>query len=227
MAYLALLEDVANGRIRRERVFRDQQDLLANDDEWLMSRFRLPRAVLLHLIAELGPALERGTRRNHAIPVSLQVLTCIGFLATGTFQRELADRSGISQPTFSRILPEVLGGVIGLSPNYIKFPYTVGEQANKKAQFAAKSDFPNVIGAIDCTHIAIRAPSENEFAFVNRKHFHSLNVQVICDADMVLTNVVARWPGSTHDSFILRHSSVGRRLDAGAVRDGWLLGAGD
>ena len=134
MAYLALLEDVANGRIRRERLFRDQQDLLSNDDEWLMSRFRLPRVVLLQLIAELGSVLERGTRRNHATPVSLQVLTCIGFLATGTFQRELADRSGISQPTFSRILPDVLGGVIALSQNYINFPYTVGEQANKKVQ---------------------------------------------------------------------------------------------
>ncbi|KAJ4940577.1 hypothetical protein JOQ06_026874 [Pogonophryne albipinna] len=35
---------------------------------------------------------------------------------------------------------------------------------------------------------------------------------------------VARWPGSTHDAFIWRNSSVGRRLEAGAVRDGWLLG---
>ncbi|XP_059384683.1 putative nuclease HARBI1 [Carassius carassius] len=84
--------------------------------------------------------------------------------------------------------------------------------------------FPNVIGAIDCTHVAIRAPNVNENAFINRKHFHSINVQIICDADMLLTNVVARWPGSTHDSFILRHSSVGRRLEAGAIRDGWLLG---
>ncbi|KAK0148465.1 RNA-directed DNA polymerase from mobile element jockey [Merluccius polli] len=28
--------------------------------------------------------------------------------------------------------------------------------------------FPNVIGAIDCTHIAIKAPSEGEYAYVNR-----------------------------------------------------------
>ena len=41
MAALALLEDLANGNIRRERVFREREDLLANDN-WLKSRFRLP-----------------------------------------------------------------------------------------------------------------------------------------------------------------------------------------
>ncbi|KAL7382159.1 hypothetical protein ABVT39_017734 [Epinephelus coioides] len=37
----ALLEDVVDGRLWSEQIFRDQQDLLANDDEWLMSLFRL------------------------------------------------------------------------------------------------------------------------------------------------------------------------------------------
>lgn len=121
-------------------------------------------------------------------------------------------------------MPSVLNGIIHMGSRYIRFPYTVEEQAEIKRQFAAMSDFPNVIGAIDCTHIAIRAPSEHEFAYVNRKHVHTINVQVICDAHMNLTNIVARWPGATHDSFILTHSSVGNRLQAGAGRDGWLLG---
>ncbi len=67
--------------------------------------------------------------------------------------------------------------------------------------FSAMSGFPNVIGAIDCTHIAIRAPYENKFVYVNRKHVHSINVQVICDSNMTLTNIVAHWPGSAHYSF--------------------------
>ena len=158
-----------------------------------MSRYRLPRGVLLDLCEELRPALERPTRRNHAVPVSVQVLATLGFLATGTFQREMADRSGLSQSTLSRVIPAVLGGVIGLTQQHIQFPFTVGEQANSKAQFAAVSGFPNVIGAIDCTHVAIRAPSVDEAVYVNRKHYHSLNVQIICDANMLLTNVVARW----------------------------------
>ncbi|XP_042275403.1 putative nuclease HARBI1 [Thunnus maccoyii] len=142
---------------------RDQQDLLGDDDEWLISQFRLPQAVLLDLSAVLGSALQRSNHRNQAVPLPLQVLTTLGFLATGTFQRELADRSGISQPTFNRVMTDVLGGIIGLLHLFIKFPYTVGEQANKKAQFAAVSSFPNVIGAIDCTHVSIRTPGESGY----------------------------------------------------------------
>ncbi|KAL6456513.1 hypothetical protein MHYP_G00004940 [Metynnis hypsauchen] len=115
MAALALLEDLANGRIRRERVFRDHYDFLAHDDVWLISRFRFPRAVLLELCAELGPVLEREAARSRALPVPLQVLTALGFLATGSFQRELADRSGISQSSLSRAMPAVLDGIICMS----------------------------------------------------------------------------------------------------------------
>nr|XP_055036504.1 putative nuclease HARBI1 isoform X2 [Misgurnus anguillicaudatus]XP_055042372.1 putative nuclease HARBI1 isoform X2 [Misgurnus anguillicaudatus]XP_055063138.1 putative nuclease HARBI1 isoform X2 [Misgurnus anguillicaudatus]XP_055075733.1 putative nuclease HARBI1 isoform X2 [Misgurnus anguillicaudatus] len=119
MAALALLEDIFNGQIRRERVFRDHNDFLAHDDDWLISRFRFPRAILLELCAELGPNLERETARSHALPVPLQVLTTLGFLATGSFQRELADRSGISQSCLSRAMPAVWDGIIRLSTSMV------------------------------------------------------------------------------------------------------------
>ena len=99
-------------------------------------------------------------------------------------------------------MPTVLDGIINLSRIYIRFPYDAGGQADIKMQFAAMSGFPNEIRAIDCTHAAIRALREDKYVFVNRKQFHSINVQIICDAQMLLTNVVAKWPGSTHDSFI-------------------------
>lgn len=38
--------------------------------------------------------------------------------------------------------------------------------------------FPNVLGCIDGTFIRIIAPNENDPDCVNRKGFHSLNVQV-------------------------------------------------
>ncbi|KAM3597337.1 uncharacterized protein V6R79_003261 [Siganus canaliculatus] len=53
MAALALLEDVANCALRRERIFMDREDLLHNPDQWLMSRYRL----------QLQPWLQRRTAR--------------------------------------------------------------------------------------------------------------------------------------------------------------------
>ncbi len=172
MAALAVLEDIVNGAIRRERMFRDREDLLAHDDNWLISHFTFPRAIFLELCAELRPALERNAARSHALPVPIQVLTTLGFLATGALQRELADRSGLCQSTLSRAMPAVWDGIIRMSARYIEFPYNAAEQVNIKAQFAARAGFPNVIRAIDCTHIAIKAPSHDEFVYVNRKHFH-------------------------------------------------------
>ncbi len=48
----------------------------------------------------------------------------------------------------------------------------------QKAKFLHLAGFPNVIGCINCNHVRILAPVNNEHEYVNRKNFHSINVQV-------------------------------------------------
>lgn len=74
-------------------------------------------------------------------------------------------------------------------------------------------DFPGIIGAIDCTHVAIAAPSNNNeqypgFVYLNRKGYHSINVQLICDANLKILNCNAKYPGSTHDAAIWSMSRI-------------------
>ena len=57
----------------------------------------------------------------------------------------------------------------------------------------------------------------------NRKGWFSLNVQAVCDANRCFTNVVSRWPGSTHDSRIFDNSVLRDELEQGKY-DGVLLG---
>ncbi|KAK9745262.1 DDE superfamily endonuclease [Popillia japonica] len=86
-------------------------------------------------------------------------------------------------------------------------------------------NFPGVIGAIDGTHVAIMKPL-NEHNFINRKGYHSLNVQIICDSTMKVLNINANFGGSTHDSFIWRHSGIQRQMQQ-LYRNGercWLIG---
>lgn len=59
-------------------------------------------------------------------------------------------------------------------------------------------NFPNVIDAIDGTHIPTKAPNNDEHLFVNRNDFHSFNVMTVCDASLKFTNLVARCSGSSH-----------------------------
>ena len=48
----------------------------------------------------------------------------------------------------------------------------------QKLKFGRLRGFPNVFGCIDGTHVRILRPTDNEFQYVNRKNFHSINVQV-------------------------------------------------
>ena len=68
-----------------------------------------------------------------------------------------------------------------------------------------------VVGAVDCTHVRLYGSpmGEEEYVFVNG------NIQAICDASYKITNIVARWPGITHDSAILQASVIGDMLENG------------
>ncbi len=61
----------------------------------------------------------------------------------------------------------------------ITFPPAT-EYASMKNAFMAVTGFPGVIRALDCTHVAIIAPPEpSEDCYINRKGYHSINVQLV------------------------------------------------
>ena len=73
--------------------------------------------------------------------------------------------------------------------------------------FKEKSDFPNVVGAIDGSHIRIKAPVINHEDYFNRKRYYSFVVQGIVDASGAYLSVSTGFPGSMHDAHILRLSN--------------------
>ncbi|KYN21843.1 PREDICTED: putative nuclease HARBI1 [Trachymyrmex cornetzi] len=81
-------------------------------------------------------------------------------------------------------------------------------------RFQRSCGFPNIIGAIDGTHIKIRAPTEDSNSYVNRKGFHSINLQLICDSRDLFTHCYAGQAGSVHDARVFRNSSVAGFLES-------------
>jgi len=135
------------------------------------------------------------------------------------------DFVGVHKSTASRIVRLVSREIALLRPQFINFPKTGSEFEEVRQEFFNIARFPNCIGAIDCTHVQIISPggttAEN---YRNRKGYFSVNVQTVCDAQMRMQNIVARWPGSAHDSTIFLNSSVRRQFERGEMGDAVLVG---
>nr|XP_054774279.1 putative nuclease HARBI1 [Lytechinus pictus] len=116
--------------------------------------------------------------RENALTVELQMATTLRFLASGSFQNVAGDVAGICQSSQSRSIAAVTDSISARAGDFINF-WRHGSSASKKASFAEMAQMPNTLGCIDCTHIAIRAPKENEHLYVNRKGRHSINMQAI------------------------------------------------
>jgi len=92
-------------------------------------------------------------------------------------------------------------------------PRSREELATIKSNFFFKlAGFP--VGCVDGSHTPIIAPHKDELVYVNRKGFHSINIQAVCDANLIFQDIVARWPVSHHDSFIMDISKLNNRFDS-------------
>ncbi|XP_063788800.1 putative nuclease HARBI1 [Pseudophryne corroboree] len=207
----------------RPRNYRCRRVLADFSEKDVIKNFHLSSRSIHMLYDLMEPDLEPRVPTNHAVSGMSKLLAALHYFASGTFQPVLSQTVGFSQPTLSRILTQVCTAFRKLTTQFIHFPSTDSEWREVKLDFFEKSRFPNVLGAIDCTHVAIAPPRQMEECFRNRKSFHSLNVQMVCDAKLKITNLFVGFPGSAHDSFILSQSSVFRDFEDCNMPDGWLL----
>ncbi|XP_059201240.1 putative nuclease HARBI1 [Centropristis striata] len=90
--------------------------------------------------------------------------------------------------------------------------------------FHAMAGIPRVIGVVDGTLIPIHNPSLMDPCWIGRKHYAAINTQVVVDHDGLITDIVARWPGGTHDSFVWANSAVGQKAGRGEFGRSIFLG---
>ena len=113
--------------------------------------------------------------------MAVKLMAALNFYATGSFQSPNGDVCDISQSSVHTCEKQVTEALYARAGQYIKFNLDQAHQEAQAAGFAAFAGVPNVQGAVDCTHVALRAPLQNPRRFLNRKGFHSLNVQIVCD----------------------------------------------
>ena len=168
-----LLERENRRAIRRERVFRDRSNPLDLwTDQQMYSKYRFSRLACLNIIDLLQDQLQHATRRNNALPPSLQVFITLRFLGHGSLTDDSgAEPHGVSVPTACRAVRRVVRALCRLQARFIKYPSTPNEVQRNQRTFMGVRGFPHVVGAIDCTHIRLHGVilGPDEYVYVNRK----------------------------------------------------------
>ena len=222
---LFVVQEEYNRAMRRERIFRDRSNPLdAMSDEELISKYRLNRECIFNLVEELNDDLKSPTRRNYALPSYLQVLTALRFYGTGSFQAVVGDTHGIHKSTVSRCINRVSTALCQRVRQYIKYPNDQRGRNDIKQRFNDYAGFPHTLGAVDGTLIPIKKPHEDEYLYLCRKGFHSINVQAIAEPSKKFLSIVVKYPGSTHDSYIWQSSAIAQKFENMEMGEGWILG---
>ena len=88
-----------------------------------------------------------------------------------------------------------------LAPKYIQIPSTEEEVQEMLVQYHKRHAFPQCLGAVNGTHIAIKRPTVAlSCDSLNRKDDFLLNCQAAAEYSYRFLDVVIKWPGSVHDA---------------------------
>uniref|UniRef100_A0A8D8Z7A0 Nuclease HARBI1 n=1 Tax=Cacopsylla melanoneura TaxID=428564 RepID=A0A8D8Z7A0_9HEMI len=99
-----------------------------------------------------------------------RLLLTLRFLATGIFFIVAGDNFGISKTAAHDLIQLVVGAIVGLRHEYIRFPQSLQEVRQK---FYDIAHFPRVIGVIDCTHIRVQCPGK----FLSKRAVQHFKIQ--------------------------------------------------
>lgn len=130
------------------------------------------------------------------------------FLSDPGFQMRVGKEEGIHRTAVCKRVKHVFKMIMNKAHLWIKFPANTEQIKLAQEQWILRYDFPCAIGAIDCMHVAILKPPNHGDEYINRKGFCSINVQATCNAKEEFMSIDCSWPGSVHDSRILKRSHI-------------------
>lgn len=171
-------------------------------------RFRMNRESFNSLLQDLMPYTE-----NIIVPMEKQVLIFIKYLSSQMPFQSIADHYRVCEFTVFNIVKRLSDVICAhLLEKYIKWPEAQNVQETVQG-FMNLKGFPGVLGAIDGSHIPIKTPVVCPENYINRKSFASINLQAVCYSKMHFLDIFVGWPGSVHDSRVLKNSPLFDKIE--------------
>ncbi|XP_064475755.1 uncharacterized protein LOC135389651 [Ornithodoros turicata] len=152
------------------------------------------------------PKTQRGRPRVPAEKAMLMTLSYLGFQDPIV---KIADKFNTTESAVHTSVIRVLNFLQHISSTVIAWPDEERRaliQEGFQEKVTKGPAIPNVIGCVDGSHIEVKKPRKSPDSYFNRKKYHSVVLQGICDHQMKFLDVFVGFPGSAHDARILRNS---------------------
>jgi hypothetical protein len=184
-------------------------------DSIFVEEFRFSKENAASLIRQILPFMTDKHNRGNNLPAHHRILIALQWLSTGNYLWNLRAVVGCSKTTAWRCVWEFIDAATceAMVREWLSWP--TGEDVNEHTSFFEhKYHLSKILGVVDGTHIAILAPTSSPYekTYVNRKLFHSLNVQITCGANYIIIHVDVSNVGSVHDARVWDESEVPRLI---------------
>ncbi|XP_046391887.1 putative nuclease HARBI1 [Ischnura elegans] len=193
--------------VRNEQYYEETVPRYSPDD--FRKHFRMSRNCMELLCVDIGARLQSACRD---VPLQKKVMVCVWVPAEQESFLSVGDRFGIAPSTAHFVYEEVVQCLHMAMDDYIKWP-TEAKALESVNVFQLRSrGIPGVVGAIDGCHIPIQQPAGNPIDFYNRKGFHSIILQGVCDDGMRFIDIAVGMPGRMHDARVFENSPLRQKL---------------
>ena len=151
---------------------------------------------------------KKDSRFRSPIGADIRLALTLRFLASGETYPSLQFAFRIQRSTICLIIKETCDAIqnIFLKDNIVT-PMDKDSWLDVAKAFSNKWQFHHTLGCIDGKHIAIRLPRKGGSRYYNYKHFHSILLLAVVDANYKFMYIDVGAEGSCGDAGVFRDSS--------------------
>lgn len=203
----------------------DFADLFDDDKRWALppehafalesefqKTFRLDRFAFMFVANAIRESVERqpGARGPEPMECERSLAICLLHLAHGyTYHTVCTNlRNGLCEATVGRTVRLVTRAIVLNLKHLIHFPRTEAGRSAIASVFELRSLIPNILGAIDGTHVRVSPKRREQLSYINRKGYYSVLVSAVCDYRGYFMSVDLGFPGKMGDSRALQLSPL-------------------
>ncbi|XP_041982633.1 protein ANTAGONIST OF LIKE HETEROCHROMATIN PROTEIN 1-like [Aricia agestis] len=189
------------------------RELRQSHQEDLFNYLRMSSETFNMLLTMVKPYISKmNTKMRQSINAEERLIATLRFLATGQSFEDLKFPTRISPQSLGVIIPETSKYICLVLKDCIKLPSSIEEWQEIARGYESRWHFPNCGGAIDGKHIRIRKPANSGSYYYNYKHYFSIVLMAIVNADYEFLYVDIGCNGRVSDGGVIEYTSFYNKL---------------